>query len=55
VEDILVFYHLSFKDVFVFSDRLWRCRTKVLGWRKNSSDSTEPFEVIQAYMKLKLF
>jgi len=37
VEDILVFYHLSFKGMFVFSAELWRCTTRVLGWRKNSS------------------
>jgi len=28
VEDILVFYHLSFKDMFVFSTKLWKCRTR---------------------------
>jgi len=37
VEDILVFYYLSFKDMFVFFAELWRCRTRVLVWRKKSS------------------
>jgi len=40
VEDILIFYYLSFKDIFVFFGGLWKCRTRVLGWvlglRKNS-------------------
>jgi len=36
VEYILIFYHLSFKCMFVFSNELWRCRTRVLGWRENS-------------------
>jgi len=31
VEGILVFYHLSFKGIFVFSAKLWRCKTRVLG------------------------
>jgi len=39
VKDILVFYYLSFKGIFVFFGGLWRCRTRVLGWRKNSSFS----------------
>jgi len=31
VEDILIFYHLSFKDMFVFFPELLKYRTRVLG------------------------
>jgi len=34
VKDILVFSYLSFKGIFVFSSRLWRCRTRVLDGEK---------------------
>jgi len=31
VEDILVFYHLSFKSMFVFSAKLWRMQDEDIG------------------------
>jgi len=37
VKDI-VFSYLSFKGIVIFSHSLWRCRTRLLGCWKNSSE-----------------